>query len=289
MTWASQQRLARASDKLILFAYAYMSNPESGFAYPSVKWLSDFSSLNRKTVISCVGRLEKDGHLIDTGRRVGSTKQIKVYTVNVGEIQTIPKTGPLPKTVPEKGPLNSPVFSVKQSLKRDTEPVGKLKEESLTNVSLLRDSEFFDAFWTIYPVKKSKKAAKAAYLKALKDTDHGTLVAAVAAQRRWREWSDPRFIPHAATWLNRAAWSDEPSGDAGVAGRENTGSSRRGDTSFADIAARRKREREAGMEIPGGRTGVHGGHDGWGDGAIEGEYSAGGGHAGSRNGPADRG
>jgi len=113
LAWASQQKLDRPSDKLILLAYANCFNEESGFAYPSVQWLCDFSSLNRKTVIQAVARLEESGFLEDTGRRVGSTKQVKVYTVIVGEI----------KTVPKRGPLKSTTFSDKESRFRDTEPV----------------------------------------------------------------------------------------------------------------------------------------------------------------------
>ncbi len=162
-------------------------------------------------------------------------------------------------------------------------------EQRVTKVTHIRASDQFDAFWSAYPVKKGKKPAHAAYLKALKETDHGTLVAAVSAQRRWPEWADPGYIPHAATWLNRGGWTDEPRGSASphVAGQQNTSSGGRGDTSFADIAARRRREREAGMEIPGGSTGLHGGHNGWRDGAITGEYSAGDCQAGSGHDAAD--
>lgn len=113
LAWASQQRLERPADKLILLAYANCSNEETGFAYPSIQWLCEFSGLNRKTVIQSVQRLEDAGHLKDTGRRVGATKQVKVYTVEIGEIKTVPKSGS----------LNSPTFSGKESQKRDTEPV----------------------------------------------------------------------------------------------------------------------------------------------------------------------
>ncbi len=162
-------------------------------------------------------------------------------------------------------------------------------DKRVTNVTHIRASDEFDGFWSAYPVKKGKKPAHTAYLKALKETDHGTLVAAVIAQRRWPEWSDPGFIPHAATWLNRGGWTDEPRGSGGpsVVGKQNTGSGGRSDTSFADIAARRRREREAGMEIPGGQTGLHGGNHGWSDGAIAGEYSVGDCQAGSRDDAAD--
>ncbi len=160
-------------------------------------------------------------------------------------------------------------------LKHSPEPEPDSKR--VTNVTLVRPPDLFAEFWSRWPVKKSRKAAHAAYLKALKETDHGTLVAAVDAQRRWPEWAVARYIPHAATWLNRGGWVDEPRGSEGegVAGNPKANGNRSGDTSFADIAARRKREREAGMEIPGRQAAVSGDDFGWGIGAIDGQCAAG--------------
>lgn len=151
------------------------------------------------------------------------------------------------------------------------------EDKRVTNVTLVHSPDLFPEFWGRWPVKKSRKAAHAAYLKALKETDHGTLVAAVDAQRRWPEWANPKYIPHAATWLNKGSWTDEPraSQGAGVAGHTKASGNRPGDTSFADIAARRKREREAGMALPGGQAALSGDDLGWGAGAIEGQCSGG--------------
>lgn len=113
LAWATKLKVDRASDKLILLAFADRHNDETGFAYPSIAWLCEFSSLNRKTVIAAVERLEGAGHLSDTGKRTGATRQIKVYQVNVG---TVPKTEQSQKR-------NSTEISAERSQKRDTEPV----------------------------------------------------------------------------------------------------------------------------------------------------------------------
>ena len=113
LAWATKQNIGSASDKLILLAYADRHNEETGCAYPSIAALCEFSSLNRKTVISSVARLEAAGILSDTGERRGETKQIKVYRVNIG---TVPKSERSRKR-------NSTEKVVKQSQKRDTEPV----------------------------------------------------------------------------------------------------------------------------------------------------------------------
>lgn len=113
LAWASKQNVGRASDKLILLAYADRHNEETGCAYPSVAALCEFSCLDRKTVIASVARLEALGLLTETGDRAGNTKQIKVYRVN---IETVAKLEPSQKR-------NSSEIPTKQSQKRDTEPV----------------------------------------------------------------------------------------------------------------------------------------------------------------------
>jgi len=113
LAWASKIRVERPADKLILLAYADRHNEETGCAYPSIAWLSEFSSLDRKTVIASVARLEAGGLLSETAERAGRTGQVKVYRVNV---ETVPKTEQYQKR-------NSSVFPKKQSQKRDTEPV----------------------------------------------------------------------------------------------------------------------------------------------------------------------
>jgi len=123
LAWATKQHVGSAAEKLILLAYADRHNEETGYAYPSIAWLCEFSSLNRKTVISAVSRLETAGLLTDTGERRGDTKQIKTYSVNIG---TVPKTEPYQKR-------NSTKKVPKQSQKRDTDTIRTISKE--TNVS----------------------------------------------------------------------------------------------------------------------------------------------------------
>jgi hypothetical protein len=78
--------------------------------------------------------------------------------------------------------------------------------------ALKRESEF-DAFWTVYPRKVGKKAARKSFDAACKDSDwpgvEAVLSAVCAAQDgEWRN-TEPKYIPHPATWLNRGSWSDE--------------------------------------------------------------------------------
>lgn len=67
----------------------------------------------------------------------------------------------------------------------------------------------FDLFWSVYPNKVGKDAARRAYAKVKVPTD--VLVSAVEAQKRSQKWTadNGRYIPNPATWLNQGRWQDE--------------------------------------------------------------------------------
>jgi len=115
----SRMRAGSAAEKLVALAYADRHNEESGCAYPSLAWLCEFSSLNRKTVIAAVIRLEQAGFLTDTGERQGNTRQIKVYRLN---LESIPKAEPYQKRNGTKAGT-VPKTASEQSQKRDTDTV----------------------------------------------------------------------------------------------------------------------------------------------------------------------
>jgi len=68
----------------------------------------------------------------------------------------------------------------------------------------------FDKFWAVYPRHTAKQDAKRAFLKVSPDDNLlETMLTAVQKQKQTDQWSDPRYIPHPATWLNGRRWEDE--------------------------------------------------------------------------------
>jgi hypothetical protein len=68
----------------------------------------------------------------------------------------------------------------------------------------------FEDFWAVYPRKVGKKAAKAAWSRAIRDgTAPSAIVEAATAYARDPR-RDPRYTAHALTWLNQGRWDDEP-------------------------------------------------------------------------------
>jgi hypothetical protein len=67
----------------------------------------------------------------------------------------------------------------------------------------------FDTFWSAYPRKAGKGAAKTAWTKAVSKASAAHII---AAAERYRD--DPNredgFTAHAATWLNGERWDDDP-------------------------------------------------------------------------------
>lgn len=93
------------------------------------------------------------------------------------------------------------------------EPVGSTptRPDPTTTHTAAAAAESFDRWWTIYPRKVGKAAAEKAYTKALRSTTADELAKGLAnAVQVWRTTgTEPRFIPHPATWLNQGRWADE--------------------------------------------------------------------------------
>ncbi len=68
----------------------------------------------------------------------------------------------------------------------------------------------FGLFWSAYPRKVKKEAARKAWLK-LNPDDLMTarIVKAVEAHKRQTQWATIEYVPHPATWINARQWEDE--------------------------------------------------------------------------------
>ena len=79
-----------------------------------------------------------------------------------------------------------------------------------------KKSAHFDAFWSVYPRKVGKGAARKAYAKVVdgKPNAHHELYQTVQLYRTatdgWKP-EDRKFIPYPATWLNQERYHDNPS------------------------------------------------------------------------------
>ena len=72
-------------------------------------------------------------------------------------------------------------------------------------------SEAFQKFYEAYPRKIGKRKAFKAWARAVKRAPVNAIHdgAVALAEHHKRAGTDPRFIPHPTTWLNRDGWEDE--------------------------------------------------------------------------------
>lgn len=83
-------------------------------------------------------------------------------------------------------------------------------EVKKTSSSSLTQPGGFDEFWSAYPRKESKPAARKAWAPALKKTDLATILAAAKRYATARASQEPQYTKHPATWLNQECWDDAP-------------------------------------------------------------------------------
>lgn len=112
-------------------------------------------------------------------------------TVECSENQRKPTPNPIPIPIPNPSP--------------------NPHTEGETNISPANVDNAFSHFWSAYPKKIGKQAARKAFDKAIKATDISTILKAIELQRQSPQWSkdNGQYIPNPATWLNQGRWDDE--------------------------------------------------------------------------------
>lgn len=170
MQWAFNQDIKPSSVKFVLVALGDNAQHD-GLAWPSIAALSEKTGQDRKTVISALDRLEAAGYLSDSGKRTGSTGQIKVYRFNLGrnkdtENGTVPKTEQFRnsrETVPNFPP-KSTVFphkgtenGTRNPQEPTTEPKGKRHKAQAPEI-VLPDWMPVDAWNGFVAMRKSIKS-----------------------------------------------------------------------------------------------------------------------------------
>lgn len=86
------------------------------------------------------------------------------------------------------------------------------KDQKPSGDDAVDSAEMFARFWSLYPRKVGKEAARKAWDKlTLTDELFEVMVQALGAQSVNTEWTkdNGQFIPHPSTWLNGKRWEDE--------------------------------------------------------------------------------
>ena len=95
----------------------------------------------------------------------------------------------------------------------ETETETETEVKTIARRAVERDPSF-DAFWSAYPRKAGKRTAQTAYSKALKRATAEQILDGL--MQLIPSWTDPQYIPHPTTWLNRDGWLDDPAPQSGA-------------------------------------------------------------------------
>jgi hypothetical protein len=79
--WALRQEIKSPTDKFVLVILANYVG-DTGLAFPSTETISRITGLSGRSVIRALDRLVEQRWIEDTGKRTGTTKQIKAYRLS---------------------------------------------------------------------------------------------------------------------------------------------------------------------------------------------------------------
>lgn len=200
------------------------SDPDN--CWPSYPRLAALTHKSERTVIRAVEELERHGWVERFSRYKGEGKQTangyRVHRVRMGDVGDRGDTHDTPTPVTRVTPRG--VTSVTRTraigtraIERDppTPAVTPPEPDDTAPAALADSPPGFDEFWTTYPRKEGKGAARKAYAKALGKVTAGVLL---AGAQRYRDAPSRtarplRYTAHPATWLNAERWDDEPESD----------------------------------------------------------------------------
>ncbi|MGJ8586973.1 MAG: hypothetical protein ACSHXW_02370 [Yoonia sp.] len=181
------------------------------WTYNSRRALSElFPYLSERQIRTGIEKLLEAGLLIKGEYNNASYDRTCWYALSVSAewVCTIGQKCPMERTEMSNR-LDQKVQPIPDS-KPDDKPDGKHLSVKTDNRTDLKEPDQFEEFWGRYPRKVAKKRAKAAYVKALKSHEHDDIIFGLSQHLPSLEAKEPRFVPHAATWLNDERFADEP-------------------------------------------------------------------------------
>lgn len=208
--WVFRHSPLKGTELLVHVAIAdTVSEKHDWQLWASVASLAEKARCNRNTVREVLRKLEDDGYLspltVERGkacRYVFLMPDVAPVARTAAETRTAPETANVAPDCANPAPETpNPAPQARQNTTNTSEPL-------VTEPT--RDA--FAEFWTCWPRKLSKKAARSAWNQALKKADEHDIR---AGQERWCAYwaearTDEQYVPHAATWLNDERWRREP-------------------------------------------------------------------------------
>lgn len=192
-------KLGLKGNSLLIYAIIYgFSQDGEGSYNGSQQYLADWTNTTKRNVINILNKLVDDGFLLKEENEINGVKFYKYKALS----QISPGVKNFPKGV--------------KNFHRGSEKISpnNIDNNINNNIDNIYSADFdkndaFERFWSAYPRKTNKKKAKDAFIK--KCTDEimfQKMLSALVDQKGSEQWQNPKFIPHASTWLNGERWND---------------------------------------------------------------------------------
>jgi DNA-binding transcriptional regulator YhcF (GntR family) len=190
------------SEKMVLLVIADHASDDGTESWPSQRLIAEKASLTIRTVQRCINNLASAGWLHMEKRAGGSIncrddRRPNKYTIHVGKLRGDTMTRRKERDVIS----DIDEASFETVTRRHERPLNHPFEPPIETPS-------FDEFYSAYPRKTARGAAKKAWDKLpMEDRQR----AVEGAQRYANDPNrDESFTAHPATWLNAERWLDDP-------------------------------------------------------------------------------
>jgi hypothetical protein len=196
------------------------AGPE-GRAFPSRAKIADSLGCSTDTVDRAVRELETRGWLHrEVRRRDDRTYDSTLYSLLAGPVETVVEPVDNPVGGGRMGAATgrtgaegvaAPVRTEGEP-REGTTPRTPPKGGKRARPEVADDDPDWSRFWSLYPRKEGKGAARRAWLTAVAKERPDVIIAAV--RRFAGTVRDLRYCPHPSTWLNGERWADSTSMEA---------------------------------------------------------------------------
>lgn len=198
-TWRSaisESDLPAAARHVALALSLYL-NERTTTAFPGAVRLSRDTGLSERCVREHLGVLVKVGFLAvkEQGGLKGERRHATVY-----EIRTPAPALPMTESHPIR----------KQRVPLQEVPTTPAPVAAQLSIELSKElsNTLFDEFWSSYPKKQGKRAARKAWDSAVKRAYPREVLVGLERFCDHAAGMDSRYVPHPSTWLNGDRWED---------------------------------------------------------------------------------
>ena len=190
---------------MIHLALADQAN-DAGVCWPHLPTIIKKARVSRASGYRALRQMQQDGLLQFDGEEISRASQD--HPLILLPIQK-PDSSVSPRD--KQSHRETRTVSPRDSEARDTSLIEPSVEPSSNRARAVTDVTEFDYWYSHYPKKVGKGAARTAFFKARKKIDMDRLIGATIVYAASRRNQDKRYTLNPATWLNRESWEDEVS------------------------------------------------------------------------------